>query len=296
MAWQDTLIQLYLYICDQHHRHLAHLAERFSNNQTTPRFTDEEVLTIYQFGLIRQHKTLRALYDYTGDHLSEWFPHLPSYGGFVQRLNRLCDLFPVLIEQIVKAYPQHQITQTVRIIDSMPILMAQQNRASRASVAPELANKGYCATKRMYYYGVKLHVVAQQRSGMLPLPEYIGLTAGSEHDLVAMRRIAHQLHDSHLYGDKAFQDATLEKQLAEDQNVGLFTPVKKPKGQAERPLTDRAFSEAVSRVRQPIESLFNWIEEKTGIQCASKVRSYQGLLVHVFGRLAAAMFLLVFNP
>jgi hypothetical protein len=42
---------------------------------------------------------------------------------------------------------------------------------------------------------------------------------------------------------------------------------------------------------QPVESIFNWIEEKTGIEIASKVRSYQGLLVHVFGRLAAAMFL-----
>ena len=61
-------------------------------------------------------------------------------------------------------------------------------------------------------------------------------------------------------------------------------------------MTERAYSEAVSRVRQPIESLFNWIEEKTGIECASKVRSYQGLMVHVFGRFAAAMYLLVFNP
>ncbi len=42
-----------------------------------------------------------------------------------------------------------------------------------------------------------------------------------------------------------------------------------------------------------VESLFNWIEEKTGIQRASKVRSYNGLLVHVFGRLAAAMWLLL---
>ena len=48
-------------------------------------------------------------------------------------------------------------------------------------------------------------------------------------------------------------------------------------------------------MRQPIESLFNWIDEKTGIQCASKVRYYRGLLVHVFGRLAAAMLLLAFN-
>jgi hypothetical protein len=49
-------------------------------------------------------------------------------------------------------------------------------------------------------------------------------------------------------------------------------------------------STAVSRLRQPIESLVNWLEEKTGIERASKVRSYNGLMVHVFGRLAAALF------
>ncbi|PEN04973.1 transposase, partial [Longimonas halophila] len=37
------------------------------------------------------------------------------------------------------------------------------------------------------------------------------------------------------------------------------------------------------------------IEEKTGIQAASKVRSTRGLMVHVFGRFAAAMLLLAFN-
>ena len=47
---------------------------------------------------------------------------------------------------------------------------------------------------------------------------------------------------------------------------------------------------AISRVRQPIETLVGWIEEKTGIECAGKVRSYNGLMVHVFGKLAAAMF------
>ncbi|MDD2278380.1 MAG: transposase, partial [Bacteroidales bacterium] len=56
------------------------------------------------------------------------------------------------------------------------------------------------------------------------------------------------------------------------------------------------FSTAVSRVRQPIESFFNWLEEKAGIQRASKVRSTNGLLVHVFGRLAVAFMCLFFNP
>lgn len=71
----------------------------------------------------------------------------------------------------------------------------------------------------------------------------------------------------------------------------MLTPVKRQKGQPPLDAADVWLSRAVSQVRQPIESIFNWIEEKTGIEVASKVRSYQGLLVHVFGRLAAAMFL-----
>jgi hypothetical protein len=50
------------------------------------------------------------------------------------------------------------------------------------------------------------------------------------------------------------------------------------------------------KVRQPIEGLFNWLIEKTDFQRASKVRSTKGLLVHVFGKLAAAFIYLIFNP
>ena len=84
-------------------------------------------------------------------------------------------------------------------------------------------------------------------------------------------------------------------------NLNLLTPVKKNKGQKTLSAADKLFSETVSRIRRwqtslpDIESLFNWIDEKTGIQRASKVRSYQGLLVHAFGRLAAAMLLLTLN-
>jgi hypothetical protein len=69
-----------------------------------------------------------------------------------------------------------------------------------------------------------------------------------------------------------------------------LTPVKKQKGQHYLEPQDQWLSTAVSRVRQPIEALFAWIEEKTGIECVSQVRSYKGLMVHVFGKLAAALF------
>ncbi len=46
---------------------------------------------------------------------------------------------------------------------------------------------------------------------------------------------------------------------------------------------DDLFSTAVSKVRQPVEAIFNWLIEEIDIQKASKVRSTKGLMVHAFG-------------
>ena len=174
--------------------------------------------------------------------------------------------------------------------------MAKEKRSFQATVAPQIADKGYCSSKDTFYHGVKLHVVAQKRPGTMPLPDRVGLTAGSKNDLQALRQALPVFQDGELYGDKAYVDASLRERLSDEQSLELLTPPKESKGQKHLSAADKPLSEAVSRVRQPIESLFNWIDEKTGIQTASRVRSCEGLMVHAFGRLAAAMLLLAFNP
>lgn len=290
-----TLVRIYLFICQRWHHRLWAVAQRQSNN-SKPDFTDEEVLTIYLFGLIKKRRTIRDIYDYVTDHFLDWFPELPSYKGYNRRLNRLSAVFAPLVEEALAKIDGHKTQrEAVRIADSMPIMMASEKRSSQASVAAEFADKGYCSSKGMFFYGVKLHVIGERRSGTLPVVNCAGLTPGSENDLTALRRVLPRLEGGWLYGDKAYCDRSMKERLAKEQNLEVFTPVKKMKGQKHLSAADKLFSEAVSRVRQPIESLFNWIDEKTGIQCASKVRSYQGLLVHAFGRLAAAMLLLAFN-
>jgi len=79
----------------------------------------------------------------------------------------------------------------------------------------------------------------------------------------------------------------------------MLTPIKDTKGQHEsQKKREKAYndllSKAVSSVRQPIESLFNWLIEKTDIQRASKVRSTKGLLTFICGRIAPAFISLIF--
>ncbi len=92
------------------------------------------------------------------------------------------------------------------------------------------------------------------------------------------------------YADKAYQVEAAP--IHQEGLVTLLTPVKKEKGQTFLDAADQWLSTAISKVRQPIKSFFNWVQEKTGIQIASKVRSYRGLMVHVFGKLAAALFIM----
>jgi len=171
----------------------------------------------------------------------------------------------------------------------------RQHKHREEVAAEEIAEKGYCASKGIWFYGVKLHVLGAERKGTLPLPEYIGVAGGGEHDLPVFRQIAPLLKGKEVYADKAYADTLLKQKLMEDQDTELMTPVKLKKGQKKLSLPEQLFSTAVSRVRQPIESLFSWLQEKTGIEIASKVRSYNGLMVHIFGKLAAAMLMLVFN-
>lgn len=162
-----------------------------------------------------------------------------------------------------------------------------------ACVARDVADVGYCASKKMYFHGVRLHTIAQRRSGSLPLPAHIWLREGSCHDLTSVKEQEIPLPNSSLIGDKAFLDPTFQ-QLLKEQQTTLYAPKKKPKGK-ELSETEKYYNRLVSRLRQPIESFFNWLIDKTDIQRAGTVRSTEGLMIHCFGKLTFAFFLLVFN-
>ena len=287
MDWQEQLITIYLWVCKHYRESLWSYCERRSNYANLS-FSDAEVITIYLFGIIDGKEKYSDIYKYTDRHLRAWFPRLPSYVAFIQRLNRLEDVFAPLLAAVV-AQREEGDTEAVWLTDSFPVALARQGHRFKAKVAPQIATAGYCATKKLYFYGIRVHVVARAQTGTLPLPVYIGITGANDNDGKVFDQIRPQLHDLCLCADKAYQRPDQEH-IKQEQGLVVLMPVKKTKGQKHLEPADKEFSTAVSRLRQPIESLFAWIEQKSGIQHASRVRSYAGLMAHVFGRLAAAFF------
>lgn len=183
--------------------------------------------------------------------------------------------------------------QTDQIIDSLPVMLASHGHSYSAKIAREQANIGYCAAKKTRFHGVRLHVAAARRFGRLPLPTQVWLVAASHHDSTAVKEQTPEIEARALFADLAYLDKELLA-FFKEQGITLITPMKRAKG-TDLTAEQKYHNRLISKFRQPIESLFNWIIEKTDIQRASKVRSTDALLIHCWGKLAVALFLLVFN-
>ncbi len=244
--------------------------------------------------MLNNHYQQQKIYDYIANHWRHCFPDLPTYKAFNNRLNNLAAHFAVITDLLLsEKHLSLDLTETEdSLIDSFPVMLKRGKNAKSGRVAPEIADLGYCASKDICYWGVKLHNLARRRIKSLPVPFQLFLTEASKHDLRAFKEAGLTVPTRNLFADKAYKDKELELHL-EAQGVTLLTPPKKKKNDLPQ-FYEPLWSKFVSSFKQPIESFFNWLNEKTEYQNASKVRSEKGLLVHCYGKLAFACLVLCF--
>lgn len=286
MDWETGLITLYVEISEHQKQILWSVNERFTNGGYK-RCSDEEIVTLHLFGISRGLRSIKSIHKYAITHLKDYFPQLPDYAGYVHRVNRLSETFRVLIN-LLQGQRLTEEEDAVYLVDSFPIVLAKGQHAYHASVAQEIASKSYNATKKMYYYGVKAHVVTRRREGSLPEPEIVIFEGAARQDGPMFEQMRVWMSNNLVFADKAYKRPD-EQAFELQNNLKVMTLVIKARGQKKLTPEQKAASQAVSRVRQPIETFFGWIQRKTCIQEAGLVRSCAGLLTHIFARLAAAL-------
>jgi len=295
MDWQNQLITVYLTSCKFFSQLSPYIFLKISPN-SNPSFTDEETVTIYIFGILNELKNIKSIFKFTKNFLSEWFPNLPSYDGFLFRLNNLNHLFPELSKFLLqnkKFKLNSNSNKPYVLIDSLPIILAKGFRAHKCNTAKEISSIGFCSSKNLFYFGLKLHLTALFKNKRLASPVSMKITRAATHDLTAVKNDLLNLNHSELFADRAYCDQFTKQKLAK-KNSNLHTPIKLSRSKKTLSYDEKVYSKSVSSIRQSIEILFNWLIESSGIQTASKVRSTKGLLVHVFGRFSACLFKYMF--
>jgi hypothetical protein len=115
--------------------------------------------------------------------------------------------------------------------DSFPIAVCDNYRIPRAKIYRDEIFRGYLASKKRYFYGLKIHLMITQEGQ----PVALFLTPGSYGEVEALRDFAFDLPEgSMVYADKAYNDDRIEDLLQEVSQIALF-PIRQKTSQRTLP-------------------------------------------------------------
>ena len=162
------------------------------------------------------HESARAMLKQQG-----YIPHMLSKSRFNRRLHRIKELFIILFNLLGKTWKtlntdaksgQNDIAKKkkeksassfwpIYVIDSLPIAVCDNIRIRRSKIYSDENFRGYQASKKRYFYGLKIHLMVTQDGQ----PVECFLTHGGFGDVDALKYYAYELPDgSIIYADKAY--------------------------------------------------------------------------------------------
>jgi hypothetical protein len=227
---QDTIVTIYC-LCDDLLKGMQH------RDDVQTRFSTAQVMTV----------PLVAASFFGGNnalarrflHCHGYFSSTLSASRFNRRLHAISPnlwrtLFG-LLGQVFTSLNQEQ----VYVADSLPIPVCDNMRIRRCRLYPPagLRNtatdkmRGYIASKRRYFYGLRVHLLVTGRGEPV---EFI-LAQGGEADLANFRKFELDLDSgSRIYADKSYQDSQEETFLQEVAQLE-FWPQKYSNAKVPRP-------------------------------------------------------------
>ena len=183
--------------------------------------TDAEVMTTALTAALffrGTHESARIMLKQYG-----YIPHMLSKSRFSRRLHRLKDLFVSFFHLLGQVWKTLN-TEAIYVIDSFPIAVCDNRRIGRAKIYTEEKFRGYIASKKRYFYGLKIHLMVTQDGQ----PVECFLTHGGCGDVDALKYYAYELPDgSIIYADRAYNDYEIEDLLNEVEHIQLLPMRKK---------------------------------------------------------------------
>jgi hypothetical protein len=164
------------------------------------------------------HESARTMLQQHG-----YIPHMLSKSRFSRRLHRMKEMFIILFDLLGTTWKTLN-TDSIYIIDSIPIAVCDNIRIRRSKIYSKEDFRGYQASKKRYFYGLKIHLMVT-KDGQ---PVACFLTPGSFGDVDALKSYAYELPDgSIIYADKAYNDYEIEDLLKEVDHIQLIPMRKK---------------------------------------------------------------------
>lgn len=179
------------------------------------KMTDAEVITtaliaaIVFSGNIERAKV--ALYE-TG-----LIPDMLEKSRLSRRIHAISSLMETLFFQLGMVFKKSNIHMEY-VLDSFPVAVCDNIRINRSCLIKGEEFRGYIASKRRYFYGVKIHIISTCDG----IPVEIVFVPGACNDSVALYELPFDLPEgSEVYTDSAYTNYAIEDELCENYKIKL---------------------------------------------------------------------------
>jgi Transposase DDE domain len=172
--------------------------------------------------------------------------------NFCRRLHRLEGLLYSLFFQLGH-YLKAMAGAADYIIDSFPVAVCHNMRISRAKILQGQQWRGYTASMRQYFYGIKVQVLTTA-SG---IPVEFCFVPGRQHDVTALYQLPLAVAaESRIYADNAYINQDIEEMMLLAEGVEL-----KVQRRTNNKKQDEPWIRFIKQyMRKPIETAFSGIK------------------------------------
>ena len=212
-----------------------------------------------------------------------YFPKIISLSQLVRRIHKIPQQVWMLVFAALQVFLRDE-SKDVFIVDSFPIPAYQNHKSFRARIFNTKEYHGYTASKKQYFFGIKVHMIVDTDG----VPIEFMFTPESTADISALSLFDLNISGgSKLLGDRAYTSYSMENMLLQLKGIHLVPKRKSCHKRQHSPEKNGL----IKKFRNRIETVFSSIVSRMPRQI--KARCEKGFCLKVIFLILAYMFTLL---
>lgn len=213
-----------------------------------------------------------------------YFPKILSHSQIVRRIHQIPQHVWYMVFLALQVFLRNK-NERFFIVDSFPVKAYENHKSFRARIFAGKKFHGYSASKKQYFFGIKVHMVVDTNG----VPIEFSFTPGSASDIRSLQEFSLNLpQDSLLFGDRAYTNYEFEDFLVKCEGIHLLA--KRRKNLKRQHSLEKNY--LILRYRNSIETVFSSIVSR--MPRYIRARTEKGFCLKIFFFVLAYMINLYF--
>jgi hypothetical protein len=244
----EIFLHIYVLVDDWYQAHAAD--PRKGQPGKKPDFSDSEMMTVMIAMDYIPFPSERQLLEFVRANYLDLLPHLLEQSQFNRRARQVAPLMEGFRQSCLVELGLTLVSEG--LLDTKPVPVIGYRRSKKASEFAGSADYGYCASRKLYYYGYKLVAI----SSLSGITIAYDLVPASTDERKAAEALLDQVAGFDLYGDKGFLGQAWQSSIKQHTGNTIWTPKRKNQLQQQ----SKVFERWLNGLRLRIEGLFNEIQ------------------------------------